>query len=548
MSMAVVALGALAVWAAIVTQNGADELSRAGVQASGHLRALQALSLIDTGTDALEKRIVPDELARVRNAQRVLDEALRRMKDGDIPEARQIAIQSQPIVARMNPAIDRFLARPPGHDSDGSSGAEEEMENIMAELQLVLNDLDADPSRILNAKLDAVTATERTVRTTAFVLIPFGLIGVAGCGWLLGFYRRRSEATMRAALAMTAQEARTDELTGLPNRRALLEELEHRGETGESFTLALADLNGFKRYNDTFGHPAGDALLRRLGRSLATASKGRGIAARLGGDEFCILLSGVVTDDDARDLLQEALSEEGEGFQITASWGVANVPTEAGDGSAALRLADARMYSAKAGARLGADEEMAAALTRVLDARHPGLGSHVEQVATLAVACAEALGLSADEARLVGRAAELHDIGKIGIPSAILTKPGPLNEEEWEFMRRHSIIGERILAGVPSLERIAPIVRSSHERWDGRGYPDGLAGEQIVLGARIVFVADAFCAMTEPRPYSLALSVESARAELLACSGAQFDPVVVGAFLTADGTGPRRPLAGATTA
>jgi diguanylate cyclase (GGDEF)-like protein len=531
MSLAVVALGALAVWAAIVTQNGADGLSRAGVQTSGHLRAVQALSLIDTSTDELEEQIDPVHLAKLRTAQRVLDDALERMASGGVLEASRIASRSKPIVARLKPAIETFVARPPGYDSDGSGGAEEEMENIMGELQVILNDLDSDPSQLLGTQLESVTTTERTVRATAFVLIPFGLVGVAACAWLLRLYRRRAESTMRTALNATQREARTDELTGLPNRRALLEELERRTSLGESFTLSLADLNGFKRYNDTFGHPAGDALLKRLGHKLAAACDGRGIAARLGGDEFCVLLPGDMSAEDAQGLLQAALSEEGEGFRITSASGMVTLPQEARDASAALRLADSRMYAAKVSAHPSAEEAMSAALTRMLEERHPGLGSHLEEVKSLAVACAETLGLSADDVRLVERAAELHDIGKVGIPTEILTKVEPLSDEELEFMRRHSVIGERILAGVPALERAAALVRASHERWDGAGYPDGLAGEAIPLGSRIVFVADAYCAMTEDRPYAAARSAESARKELRACSGTQFDPAVIAAFL-----------------
>ena len=528
MSLAVLALGALAVWATVVTKNGADGLSQAGVQTSGHLRAVQAVSLIDTSTDALEARIVPSELAKVRQAQRVLDEALDRMRNGGVREASRIAGRSDPLVRRLKPAIEQFLARPPGYDSDGT---EETMDSIIRELQVVLNDLDSDPSQLLATKLESVTATERTVRATAFVLVPLGLGGVGACAWLLSLYRRRSEAAMRAALDTTAAEARTDELTGLPNRRALLEELEHRSNANQSYTLALGDLDGFKRYNDTFGHPAGDALLRRLGRKLAAACEGRGVAARLGGDEFCVMFFGHMPADEANALVREALRDEGEDFRITAASGAAAVPEEAPNPSAALRLADSRMYAAKASAHPSPEQGMLGALTRMLDERHPGLGSHVEHVADLAVACAEALGLSGPDVQSVERAAELHDIGKVGIPSEILTKQGPLNDEEWDFMRRHSIIGERILTGVPSLERVASMVRSSHERWDGNGYPDGLAGEEIPLGARIILVADAFCAMTENRPYAAARSVESSRHELRACSGAQFDPAVVTAFL-----------------
>ena len=532
MSLAVVALGALAVWAAIVTQDGASGLSRAGVQTSGHLRAVQALSLVDTQTDALEDGLVPREVEKLREAQRVLDDALDRMERGGVPEASRIAHRSAPIMRRLKPAINRFLARP-ADGGDDSTAVEEEMELVITELQLLLNDLDPDPSRLLAAKLEAVTATERTVRATAFILIPLGLGGVAACGWLLSLYRRRAEATLRASIEATSQEARTDELTGLPNRRALLEELAQRCEGDRPFTLALADLNGFKRYNDTFGHPAGDALLRRLGLRLAAACEGRGIAARLGGDEFCALLLGDVPADESHALVTSALSDEGVGFSITSASGAVAVPGEARDPAAALRLADSRMYASKNSTRPSAEQGISLALTRMLDERHPGLGIHVAEVASLAAACAERLGLPADDVATVARAAELHDLGKVAIPSAILTKNGPLSDEEWVFMRRHSIIGERILAGFPALQRVATMVRSSHERWDGAGYPDGLAGEAIAIGARIIFVADAFCAMTETRPYAAARTVESARQELQRCSGAQFDPTVVTAFLGA---------------
>jgi diguanylate cyclase (GGDEF)-like protein len=521
------------VWAALVTQNGAGGLSRAGVQTSGHLRAVQSLSLIDTQTDALETKRDTAGVAKLRDAQRVLDDSLHRMSHGDVPEASRIADEAAPIVQRMRPAINRFLARPPGYDSNGNTGAEEAMEQIIAELQILLNDLEADPSRLLAAKLASVSAHERTVRATAFILIPLGLGGVAACGWLLGVYRRRADAVMRASLDESAQEARTDELTSLPNRRAMIEELERRTHDGERFTLVLADLNGFKRYNDTFGHPAGDALLRRLGRQLAAACEGCGIPARLGGDEFCVLLFGDVPADDAHARVRAALSDEGVGFRITAATGVTAVPDEGRDASAALRLADSRMYAAKVSAHPSAEEDMSGALMRMLDARHPGLGSHVEEVALLAGACAEELGLPVDDVRAVERAAELHDLGKVAIPSAILTKRGSLDDDEWEFMSRHSIIGERILAGVPSLQHVSSLVRASHERWDGHGYPDALAGEETPIGARIVFVADAYCAMTEDRPYAEARSEESTRAELLACAGAQFDPAVVTAFLAA---------------
>jgi len=533
MSVAVLALGALAVWAAIVTQDGAHGLSRAGVQTSGHLRAVQALSLIDTQTDLLEEGSVPAEVRKLRRAQRVLDDALARMEHGGVPEASRIAAAAKPTVRQLKPAIERFLNTPPGYDSDSAEGPEEAMEEIIGELQVLLNDLDSDPSALLAAKLDSVSTSERTVRGTSYALIPLGLGCVAACGWLLSLYRRRSDAAMRAALELTAEEARTDQLTGLPNRRALLEELERRGRRHERYTLAIADLNGFKRYNDSFGHPAGDALLRRLSRKLQASCEDGAIAARLGGDEFCLLVSSDVPAGDLEAQLTRALSEEGDGFQISAACGFATVPDEAEDASGALRLADARMYEAKAGGRPSAEQIVSTALRRMLDERHPGLASHHEDVAELVAASARMLGLPEAEISLIERAAELHDIGKVAIPSTILTKPGPLNDEEWDFMREHSVIGERILTGIPALQEVARLVRASHERWDGGGYPDGLVGDQIPVGARIIAVADAFCAMTESRPYAEARSIQSALAELRSCSGTQFDSAVVRAFLAA---------------
>ncbi len=163
-----------------------------------------------------------------------------------------------------------------------------------------------------------------------------------------------------------------------------------------------------------------------------------------------------------------------------------------------------------------------------------------EQVATLAADVARRLGLDEDEVERVVIAAELHDIGKIAIPRSILDKPGPLDADEWEFMRRHTLIGERIAQSAPALVGVASLIRSSHERWDGTGYPDRLAGDEIPLGAQIVFACDAYSAMTSERCYTAAKSEAEARAELRRHAGTQFAPVVVDAFLAA------RPAVGTT--
>ncbi len=328
----------------------------------------------------------------------------------------------------------------------------------------------------------------------------------------------------------------TDALTGLANRRRLFTDLEdllrlERVSITGPRVFAIFDLDGFKAYNDSFGHPAGDALLRRLGGRLPSVTGPGGGAYRLGGDEFCILFDPAGRDvSDVIEAARDALSEQGEGFTITASCGAAELPREADTASEALRLADHRMYAQKGSRSTRAEQQTQDVLLRVLREREPELGSHLRGVAELAAMVARELALDAEEVDIVTRAAELHDIGKIAIPDAILRKPGVLDAAEWELMRRHTVIGERILGAAPALRPVASIVRSSHERWDGAGYPDGLEGEATPLGSRIIFVCDAFDAMTSERPYGTRRSRQEAIAELRRNAGTQFDPEVVEAF------------------
>jgi HD-GYP domain-containing protein (c-di-GMP phosphodiesterase class II) len=168
----------------------------------------------------------------------------------------------------------------------------------------------------------------------------------------------------------------------------------------------------------------------------------------------------------------------------------------------------------------------------------PGLQAHAREVANLAAAVARALGLDRRGRENVARAAELHDIGKLAIPAEILAKRGPLDLAERSLLRRHTLVGEAMIGAAPTLRPVALLVRASHERWDGRGHPDGLEGEEVPLGARIVAVCDAFSAMCEPRPYGRVLSEAEALAELRRCSGTQFDPRVVKAFCRMRGALP----------
>ncbi len=334
-------------------------------------------------------------------------------------------------------------------------------------------------------------------------------------------------------LDQTQRESKTDALTGLWNRRALVADLEEAIALERPSVLLLFDLNGFKSYNDRFGHPAGDALLVRLGTQLAAcvSGRGRGNAYRLGGDEFCALVRGGA--DTVAELVaatQAALTEEGEKFRITSSVGTVVIPDETLDTTEALKIVDRRMYRDKGGNRqLGSEGR--GALLGVLEARDTVLAEHTNEVVRLARAIAERLD-SPVSVDAVVTAAQMHDIGKVAIPDSILMKPGPLDDYEWEIVRQHTVVGERIVGRVAGLEPIADAVRASHERWDGLGYPDGLAGVGIPLVARIVTVADSYAAMTTgERPYRPALAPREAEAEIARCAGSQFDPQVVRALL-----------------
>jgi diguanylate cyclase (GGDEF)-like protein len=379
---------------------------------------------------------------------------------------------------------------------------------------------------VVPGSLEAAVCIARAAR-------PFEEDEVALLGELVA--KGRSAAADILGHHVLREQALTDPLTGLGNRRQLADELGawlQDADTTSPRLLMAFDLDGFKAYNDTFGHPAGDALLARLGEKLRAATAPYGTTFRLGGDEFCALLE--VEGERVEEVIAAAagaLTETGEEFVISASHGVVLLPHEARTLEQALQLADDRMYADKH-QRSGAGEQARDVLMRTMQAKQPALSEHSGEVAELAMAVARRLGMQGEEIDEVARAAELHDVGKVGIPDAILDKPAALDVAEWEFMRQHTILGERILNAAPALRPVATIVRSTHERWDGSGYPDGLAGEEIPLGARIVAVCDAYGAMTADRVYRSARTHDDACQELRAMAGAQFDPEVVAVFVS----------------
>jgi two-component system, cell cycle response regulator len=365
------------------------------------------------------------------------------------------------------------------------------------------------------------------VHTAAAVLAGCALVAVG----LRGAVLFRDNLRL---LTASRHESLTDGLSGLANRRALMLDLEEAvasATAAQPRTLALFDLDGFKQYNDAFGHAAGDTLLKRLAGALGIAVADYGRAYRLGGDEFCVLLDRRAdTGDEVIEAALLALFEPADPYAVDASYGLVVLPLDATTATEALRLADHRMYTLKHGRR-ATQGQAREVLLALLGEREPDLHRHMRDVARLARAVGRQLGLDAEDLDVVVRAAELHDIGKVAIPDAILHKPGLLNDEEWTFVHKHTLIGERIVSAAEALRPVGRVVRSSHERWDGGGYPDGLSGEDIPLGARIVLVCDAWDAMTSDRSYRRALARDVAAEELRANTGTQFDPDVVDALL-----------------
>jgi diguanylate cyclase (GGDEF)-like protein len=353
----------------------------------------------------------------------------------------------------------------------------------------------------------------------ALVVVALALLGVATILFL-------AQHRLLVATSMT------DALTGIPNRRQLKADLDRglkQASPAKPLLLMLFDLNGFKAYNDTFGHPAGDALLIRLAGALDQAMTDLGGSAyRLGGDEFCVLAR--VEEGRSSPVVaaaSQALTEHGGGFHITASYGAILLPEESQDVVEAMQLVDQRMYAQKTSGRRSPDRQSRDVLLRALQERNPELAERHAAVARLTEVIGERMGLAAEERAQLRQAAELHDVGKLAIPEEVLHKPTPLEPEEWVFVRRHPLIGERIIGAAPALAAAAKLVRSTHERLDGSGYPDGLAGDQIPLGARIIAVCDAFTAMTSPRPHAAQRTIGEAIAELRQCANTQFDPAVV---------------------
>jgi diguanylate cyclase (GGDEF)-like protein len=359
--------------------------------------------------------------------------------------------------------------------------------------------------------------------------------------------------------------ATTDVLTGLPNHGAMVAsldlELERAHRYNRPFCLLFIDIDHFKTLNDAYGHSVGDQALQEYTSVLRSALRGSDVAGRWGGEEFMAILP--ETDPTGAWETAERLRAQAAGHalplagghRLTCSIGIARFPEDGMDRSRLIEMADRAMYAAK---RLGRNQVRTAsdpavdalsvetkmpggreqvtligtveALASLVQARDHATGHHIEEVARLSSELGGRLGLSEPDRYNLRLAAWLHDIGKVAVPDSVLQKPARLTPEEWELMRTHPVVGADVVSHVPGLRGLAPIILGHHERWDGKGYPDRLTGEEIPLAARIIAVADAYLTMIAERPYQEARSVEEARAEIRRCSGSQFDPDIAAAL------------------
>jgi diguanylate cyclase (GGDEF)-like protein len=367
-------------------------------------------------------------------------------------------------------------------------------------------------------------------------------------------------AHVEALIAKLYEAARTDPLTLLANRRGFREtldrELERARRSGTSMAVVIGDVDCFKEVNDRSGHHVGDAALKRVARLLDGGKRAIDTAARVGGDELALILPD--TDAHGAFMLAERIrSEVREEFSedtvaITMSFGIAVYPEHGETAGSLIRAADEALYGAKEGGRNGTMIHSAALrgalaggerdvegerftavmldLAEASDLRFSGSARHSETVGRYAEMTAREVGLPEGRVARVRLAGMLHDIGKVGVPEAILQKPGALSEAELTVVKRHPELGAQILEH-PCLADVRGWVGAHHERPDGQGYPLGLRGEEIPLEARIVAVADAYEAMTSDRAYRDSIGHEAARAELRRCAGSQFDAAVVEAFL-----------------
>jgi diguanylate cyclase (GGDEF)-like protein len=546
----------------IVTQSDVDQRSVGADQANQRSTLYQDARFWVGQEESLERKYRlepgPEVMAAHKQAEQRLTADLKRLEAVTASaKDEQVIDNLLALHARYVAASARMLEAVDANDPKRVIYLDHNIvDPVFGQMETIVYDNASKASRVALEHSSALRHEERGTTNLTVIGFAVGLGLLLVFGSILARFRRRVDALQVNEVKRLAEMAITDPLTGLRNHRAFHEDLArslHRvGRSGVPVSLVMIDLDGLKQTNDTLGHQAGDLRLRALADAVRATLRGADAGYRVGGDEFAVILDNTKAWSalDFAHRLHDALASHATSHGATASAGIAEA-TEFIDKDTLIRHADlALMGSKRSGQGVAIyatdmhpgvpgtarvdhdhfDQTLANALARAVDAKDSYTRSHSQTVAHLCALIAGELALEPERIARIRLAGLLHDVGKIGVPDAILNKPGKLSEDEYERMRAHSVLGYEIVSAA-ELATEAEWVRHHHERYDGNGYPDRIAGDAIPLESRIIFVADAFEAMTADRPYRRAPGREFALEELRRNAGTQFDPAVVAALI-----------------
>jgi diguanylate cyclase (GGDEF)-like protein len=552
-ALVILVLAGFAVWAAHENKHAVDDVQRLETVSDAYQTARH--SVAQEHLAALRYELAPNDthLTELKSARATLVQALATVVRLDEPADTRTASR---ILAHNRDAVRSFYAMRSLIRANGDVTRIVEISD--RQMQPAFDDMTATLDRAGRAhrsealaSLTTARNSQRVVLVTTAITIILGLLLLTTASAAL-LFRERLERIRRREIDRLKQAALTDSLTGLGNHRAfeeaLVRELTDAHETGDPLSLALLDLDGLKQTNDAYGHQAGDESIRAVAATLEQAGPGT-TGFRIGGDEFALIVRGLRAVDAMYlvQRLQSRMAEAAGDRPVSASAGVAEA-VEGVSRDTLIRHADLALIQTKrshrrcllfnealeptiaaADARAAEADAVAVALARAVDAKDAFAHSHCEAVSELCGLIGQELGLRPERVAQLRLAGLLHDVGTIGVTDAVMQKPAPLDEHEVEIVRSHVRLGHSIVAAA-SHPIEAEWILHHHERVDGTGYPMRLEGDQIPLESRILFVADAFEAMTTERPYRAARTAEQALAELAAHAGTQFDADCVGAL------------------